>query len=103
MGGNPVFSIVPEDPNQPPDFVNSPFTNKANPIAQNKLIKDLLKYTPDQLENKEAELVNMIDNAINKNKNVINKFQKFIKKLFRKIKPLTRSFKKKIQIQHMFM
>jgi hypothetical protein len=58
------------DPNQDPDFVKNPFTNKANPIAQNKLIKDLLKYTPDQLDNKEAELVNMIDNAINKNKNV---------------------------------
>lgn len=87
MAGNPVFSPVPVDPNQDPDFIKSPFTNKANPIAQNKLIKDLLKYTPDQLDNKEAELVNMIDNAINKNKNVnkILNFSQFFKifKLFK--------------------
>lgn len=29
-----------------------------------------MRYSKDQLESKEAELVNMIDNAINKNKNV---------------------------------
>lgn len=71
MGGNPTFNQMPEDPNQEPDFIKSPFNNKANPYAQTRLIKDLLKYTPEQLDNKEAELVNMIDNAINSNKNVI--------------------------------
>jgi hypothetical protein len=29
-----------------------------------------MRYTPDQLENKEAELINIIDSAINNNKNV---------------------------------
>jgi hypothetical protein len=64
---------VPEDPNQDPDFIKNPYTNNANPYAQTKLIKDLLKYSPEQLDNKEAELVNMIDKAINSNKNVITK------------------------------
>lgn len=61
---------MPDDPNQDPDFIKNPYSNKANPYAQTRLIKDLLKYSPEQLDNKEAELVNMIDNAINSNKNV---------------------------------
>jgi hypothetical protein len=71
LGGKPNFTQMPVDSNQDPDFIKNPFTNKSNPLAQTKLIKDLLKYTPDQLDNKEAELVNLIDNAINANKNVI--------------------------------
>ena len=71
MGGNPNFNQMPDDPNQDPDFIKNPYTNKANPYAQTRLIKDLLKYSSDQLDNKEAELVNMIDNAINSQKNVI--------------------------------
>ena len=70
MGGNPNFNVMPEDPNQDPDFIKNPYTNNANPYAQTRLIKDLLKYTPEQLDNKDAELVDMIDNAINSNKNV---------------------------------
>lgn len=68
-----------------------------------------MRYSKDQLDSKEAELVNMIDDAINKNKNVIifnRKFNNNIIILFNiisQIKPLIRNFKKKIQILPMYM
>lgn len=73
---------MPVDPNQDPDFIRSPYNNKSNPYSQTKLIKDLLKYSPDQLDNKEAELVNMIDSAINSNRNVSKYFFIFTELIF---------------------
>jgi len=64
---------MPDDPNQEPDFIKNPYTNKANPYAQTRLIKDLLKYNVNQLNDKESQLVDMIDKAINSNTNVIFK------------------------------
>lgn len=77
MGGIPNFNLVPEDPNQDPDFIKNPYTNNANPYAQTKLIKDLLRFSPDEINRKEAELVDIIDNAINSNKNVFLNMLKY--------------------------
>ena len=70
----------------------NPFSNpdnQVNTFTQSKLIKDLLKYSPDQLDNKEGELVNIIDKAINSSFNV-NKIMNFFQIFFpRKILFLT--------------
>ena len=67
VGGKPEF--VPSD-NQKEE-VRNPYNNQANPEEQNNLIKDLMKFTRDQLDLKQGELANIIDKAQNQEKPVI--------------------------------
>lgn len=92
IGGKPEF--VPSD-NQA-EQVRNPYNNQANPEAQNKLIKDLMKFTRDQLDLKQGELANIIDKAQNQEKPVRNNLlrpKKMLKKIMIKIN----------QRKHMFM
>jgi hypothetical protein len=68
LGGKPNF--VPSIDQT--ETKENPYSNQANPIAQNKLIKDLMKFSNDQLDLKEGELANMIDKAEQNEKNVNN-------------------------------
>jgi hypothetical protein len=67
FGGKPKF----EKSDNQHENVRNPYANTSNPIAQNKLIKDLMKFTTDQLDMKQGELANMIDKAQEAEKNVI--------------------------------
>jgi len=56
LGGVPNF-IMKEEQSTPRKSLNS------NPSATNNLIKDLMKFSKDQLDMKQGELANMIDKA----------------------------------------
>jgi len=56
LGGVPNF-IMKEEQYTPRKSLNS------NPSATNNLIKDLMKFSKDQLDMKQGELANMIDKA----------------------------------------
>ena len=58
-GGKPDFEMKEDQP----ETIMSPYTNEANPELQNKLIRDLMKFSPEQLDMKQGELIDMIDRA----------------------------------------
>jgi len=66
IGGKPNFNK--SDDNK--ETVNNPYSNESNPLAQNQLIKDLMKFSKDQLDMKQGELANIIDKAEAKESNV---------------------------------
>jgi hypothetical protein len=66
VGGKPEFIV---SDNQP-EPVRNPYNNQANPQVQNNLIKDLMKFTRDQLDLKQGELANIIDKTQNEEKPV---------------------------------
>jgi hypothetical protein len=67
LGGTPNFHVSDDQPTP----TQNPFT-KNDPTLQNKLIKDLMKFSPDQLDMKQGELANMIDKAQEQEKSVIS-------------------------------
>jgi hypothetical protein len=56
LGGVPNFIMAEQKPAPQNNFNN-------NPSATNNLIKDLMKFSKDQLDMKQGELANMIDKA----------------------------------------
>ena len=65
-GGKPNFELADDQP----EGAANPYTNEANPEIQTGLIKDLMKFTKEQLDMKQGELTNMIDQAQEKETNV---------------------------------
>lgn len=65
-GGKPVFELSDDQP----EGAQNPYTNESNPEIQSGLIRDLMKFSKEQLDMKQGELVNMIDKAQEKETNV---------------------------------